>query len=458
MPLLLATPIRPSFSNNSTTPPPPPNSFPSPPDSSTAPSLSIVTSSAPSPLLLLQPASPATTQPTSGLASRRSKNMKMLSLVVPTNPLSSALHSPSTPTTNDPFAETRSLPPSPISLTAYVGVEGAEEEDRTIGRLMMKQQVEEMREQMKGGRGMKRRTSIPRLHLGSSATSSYLNRNTATTSEEGSGSAVRLIRRDNLERLPAAYTSPNSHSYFPPSSSSSPPFDTGALPEEPEEEFPYEHGPREILPGIWLGSELNARDPKVLRKFGIGWILNVAKEVVCPWIGEVEKVESETNSRGNAARGSGSGTSLRPLFIRPTTSTPNLRSAFKSSFSSAPSPILEDPSSPLSPSTVPLDPLQRLRPPTTPLKSKSTSTTVTPLPSPPLTASKSINFPQNRTTGRPELEYLWLKWGHDESDLVEAGKFGTAFDFIDRAKAAGGNVLIQCQCGVSRFVRLSQCS
>ena len=46
---------------------------------------------------------------------------------------------------------------------------------------------------------------------------------------------------------------------------------------------PYQDGPIQILPGIWLGSEDNARDWKGLVERGIKSILNVAKEVVSPF-------------------------------------------------------------------------------------------------------------------------------------------------------------------------------
>lgn len=47
--------------------------------------------------------------------------------------------------------------------------------------------------------------------------------------------------------------------------------------------IPYADGPIEILPNIWLGSEDNARDWRGLVKRGIRYILNVAKEVACPF-------------------------------------------------------------------------------------------------------------------------------------------------------------------------------
>ena len=52
--------------------------------------------------------------------------------------------------------------------------------------------------------------------------------------------------------------------------------------EEPSPTIPYADGPVQIIPGIWLGSEDNARDWKGLIERGIKSILNVAKEVAFP--------------------------------------------------------------------------------------------------------------------------------------------------------------------------------
>jgi tyrosine-protein phosphatase len=52
--------------------------------------------------------------------------------------------------------------------------------------------------------------------------------------------------------------------------------------EEGSPSAPYPDGPIQIIPGIWLGSEDNARDWQHLVKRGIKSILNVAKEVACP--------------------------------------------------------------------------------------------------------------------------------------------------------------------------------
>lgn len=68
---------------------------------------------------------------------------------------------------------------------------------------------------------------------------------------------------------------------------------------------PYADGPIEILPNVWLGSEDNARDWQGLVKRGIKSVLNVAKEVACPF----EPLTSQP--------------------LRPSVSTPNLHGRSK---------------------------------------------------------------------------------------------------------------------------------
>ncbi|TFK76925.1 hypothetical protein BDN72DRAFT_807171 [Pluteus cervinus] len=73
-----------------------------------------------------------------------------------------------------------------------------------------------------------------------------------------------------------------------PSIISLPPNPTSSLVHRREEEdgsptVPYVDGPVQVLPGIWLGSEDNARDWTGLIERGIKAILNVAKEVSSPF-------------------------------------------------------------------------------------------------------------------------------------------------------------------------------
>ncbi|GAA5907772.1 hypothetical protein JCM8208_005514 [Rhodotorula glutinis] len=494
-PALTVQPASPAMSSSST-----PSTSPFPPPVPSTSSLD--TARAPS----FQPP-PASGANGGGLAARRAAKLgkKRLSLVVPANPHSSlpsagpdgasaTLLSPVTPSflrpsTSSMDAETRSLPPSPLLLTTFIGAEGTEAPDRTIGRLMLKQQADEMREQMRGGRGMKRRTSIPRLNLvrgGASAHPASLDptappvERVATPAGGGGGggapSAVQLIRGDAVERGLAA---------------------DGDV---AVEEFPYANGPREIIPGVFLGSEQNAKDAQVLRDWRIGFVLNVAKEVECPWGADDEDEDAVAGSQtatlgqdgplvSDPARGGPSGqprsakpqpspastfaasTSpygaaaasqppVRPPFVRPTASTPNLHAVFHPP--SPPPPAV--PAIPVSflPSPPDSDPMLRSLSTSPPpqsrrlsrqsLRRSGGSTTSATTATAPTTSScpGSVRYTAQARTGRPALEYLWLKWGHDEADLVEAHKFQAAFAFLDSARDKGERVLVHCQCGVSR--------
>ncbi len=60
--------------------------------------------------------------------------------------------------------------------------------------------------------------------------------------------------------------------------------------EDEGEGNPYENGPLEVLPGVWLGAEENAGTWDVLSRNKIGAILNVAKEVTLPLDTEVASI------------------------------------------------------------------------------------------------------------------------------------------------------------------------
>ena len=501
-PALTVQPASPAMSTSST---PSTSPFPPPvPSTSSLDTAQQAAARAPS----FQPP-PSSVANGGGLAARRAAKLgkKRLSLVVPANPHSSlpsagpdgpstTLLSPVTPSFLRPStgasidAETRSLPPSPLLLTTFIGAEGTEAPDRTIGRLMLKQQADEMREQMRGGRGMKRRTSIPRLNLvrgGASAHPASLDptappvERVATPAAGGGGapSAVQLIRGDAVERGLAA--------------------DGDVV----VEEFPYANGPREIIPGVFLGSEQNAKDAQVLRDWRIGFVLNVAKEVECPWSADDDEEDAHVGSQvstpgqdgpplSEPARGASLGQPrsakaqpspastfasssspygataasqppVRPPFVRPTASTPNLHAVFHPP--TPPPPAV--PAIPISflPSPPDSDPMLRSLSTSPPQQSRrlsrqslrrsggsTTSATTTTAPSAATTSScpGSVRYAAQARTGRPSLEYLWLKWGHDEADLVEAHKFQAAFAFLDEARDQGERVLVHCQCGVSR--------
>ncbi|CAE7071427.1 unnamed protein product [Rhizoctonia solani] len=172
---------------------------------------------------------------------------------------------------------------------------------------------------------------------------------------------------------------------------------------------PYANGPIEILPGIWLGQEENARNWPDLTSRGIRWVLNVAKEVTPPYVDD-------------AATPVGRPADLREppktavddrLRIRPSASNPNLaqpQSAF----------------------------LSRRRPGPPPAQAEQPQPRAVPFAPP---------------TGGPALLYVHLPWSHGQSDLVKTG-FPTAMSFVDHAQRKGQGVLIHCQCGVSRSATL----
>ncbi|KAL0580291.1 hypothetical protein V5O48_001708 [Marasmius crinis-equi] len=78
---------------------------------------------------------------------------------------------------------------------------------------------------------------------------------------------------------------------------------------------PYADGPVQILPGIWLGSEDNARNIPMLLERGIKSILNVAKEVANPFEPVSSQQLRSTVSTPNLARASQSDSTYYPPHI-----------------------------------------------------------------------------------------------------------------------------------------------
>ncbi|KAG8716007.1 hypothetical protein FRC11_011263 [Ceratobasidium sp. 423] len=172
---------------------------------------------------------------------------------------------------------------------------------------------------------------------------------------------------------------------------------------------PYANGPIEILPGIWLGQEENARNWTDLTSRGIRWVLNVAKEVAPPYMDDAPTPVARPVDPREPPK-----TAVDDrLRIRPSASTPNLaqpQSAF----------------------------LSRRRPGPLPAQAEQPQPRAVPFVPP---------------TGGPALLYIHLPWSHGQSDLVKSG-FPTAMSFVDHARRKGQGVLIHCQCGVSRSATL----
>ncbi|KAG8842688.1 hypothetical protein FRB96_004827 [Tulasnella sp. 330] len=168
---------------------------------------------------------------------------------------------------------------------------------------------------------------------------------------------------------------------------------------------PYRNGPIQVLPGIWLGCEDNARDWEGLRRCGIGSVLNVAKEITNLF---------EDGTAASSGTSTDQNQTLAPssLRIRSSTSAPNLSKA----------------------------------PPRLTFGSRLT----------PVKPTANL-LPADALTGRPELYYLHLPWSHGQSDLVGNGPsgFAQAMQFCDEAVQRGKGVLVHCQCGVSRSATMA---
>lgn len=165
---------------------------------------------------------------------------------------------------------------------------------------------------------------------------------------------------------------------------------------------PYAQGPVEIIPGLYIGSEENARDWKHLTETcHIGRVVNVAKELVSGAglgsVGEVLEVErvvggtsttvGPVGSKGNAYLNVGG-----PPVLKSAISTPNLREVGGDGSDK------------------------------------------------PVVVEKTYSLPNGK-----KLEYLHLPWSHGQADLVqgqEAG-FSKAGEFINAGMSQGESVLVQ---------------
>lgn len=262
---------------------------------------------------------------------------------------------------------------------------------------------------------------------------------------------------------------------------------------EAGEEFPYQYGPKEILPGLFLGSEQNAKDPHILRRLGITQVLCCAKEVACPWLlddiiqeeedGESDQEDKEDEvihhsdtenqtldltpdvreasqaSEDNAdtsgdsfqsthlaapsdtsRRSSRSSLSAhRPAFLRPAASTPNLKRQFLGTPEEHNTNVrlLDGKLSAANGVQSPVHP--------DPLKRGATQSHA---------GYIHRHFSANRLNGRPAIEYTKLPWGHDEDDVAKHFETFRICEIIDKARRNGGRCLIHCQLGVSRSATL----
>lgn len=252
---------------------------------------------------------------------------------------------------------------------------------------------------------------------------------------------------------------------------------------EAEEDFPYQFGPKEILPGLYLGSEQNAKDPAILQRLGITQVICCAKEVACPWLAEdtvlTEQVSASSSEKASQAGGEPalySASNAANLPQEPHTATyltlPPISNLMTSSPTSQPSRS-PSPSRPLflrpTASTPNLKEKQRFRGPLGEPSTRSQAGVAVATVNgeaviSPRTSTRRISsqhpgylhrhFDANRTSGRPALDYTKLPWGHDEDNVVEHFDNYEICELIDRARQDGGRCLVHCQLGVSRSATL----
>ncbi|KIY45394.1 phosphatases II, partial [Fistulina hepatica ATCC 64428] len=124
-------------------------------------------------------------------------------------------------------------------------------------------------------------------------------------------SVVSELSRTNRLRRPSAVSLP---------STANPLMRTRAV-EDGDPAIPYQDGPIEFLPGMWLGSEDNAKDWKGLAVRGIRSILNVAKELSSPFDDVVPLRAAISTPNLGEANNNGGGGKVSSTYLPPSTSS-----------------------------------------------------------------------------------------------------------------------------------------
>ncbi|CAG8656692.1 8892_t:CDS:2 [Funneliformis mosseae] len=202
------------------------------------------------------------------------------------------------------------------------------------------------------------------------------------------------------------------------------------------EDLPYKDEPIQILPNLYLGSELNAANRSMLDRINVEFILNVGKEVENPYLEEITNVNSSYYSDYQQQ--------ISPSL--PTASSVSSEDSFKTAIQS-PTMQLDSP-------TVPSSPFGIFR--SNSLLQKRISLTMRPSSSSPQVAHEAmlsgIPLTVPATSEFRSLKYKKFFWTHNQENLI--ADFKSAFAFIDEARSAGRNILVHCQCGVSRSASL----
>ncbi|TPX48349.1 hypothetical protein SeLEV6574_g02100 [Synchytrium endobioticum] len=273
----------------------------------------------------------------------------------------------------------------------------------------------------------------------------------------------------------------------------------------------YSDGPRNILPNLYLGSERNAKDIQRIIDLGIGYVLNVAREVVLgahdstgsqgenktqgvqEWFrslsspgGNSHKTAPRTQTpRNNSKReeessgssDNGSDDSTSPSTINYTTTSKNSSSTTnkqhhqlhpsESTFLASSSSVCNSSgwlTSPSTPTVLPLSPniaaansskqtIHSHASHSGHCRSHSTRTSTlhSTTTNTAVTPTTRIQSSHPYGSSHPSVIYKNLSWSHDEFIIAS---LPTAFAFIEEARKNNRAVLVNCQQGVSRSASL----
>ncbi|CAG8460959.1 14554_t:CDS:2 [Ambispora leptoticha] len=223
------------------------------------------------------------------------------------------------------------------------------------------------------------------------------------------------------------------------------------------EDSPYKEGPIRILPHLYLGTELNAANRPMLSGLNIEYILNVGKEVEVPYLDEIIGLGSKNDNKSNDDHEDQNNVTYADHNqISPGLSTSSSLSSDHSYQTAASSPVAPSPIAPSIHNDSPLFPASpfTLAPNNSIKKASLTSA-----------RSNSMSYTlaqRSLASGTPltvpgtkefkPIKYKKFFWTHNQENLIT--DFISAFAFIDEARSAGRNILVHCQCGVSRSASL----
>ncbi|CAB4394152.1 unnamed protein product [Rhizophagus irregularis] len=201
------------------------------------------------------------------------------------------------------------------------------------------------------------------------------------------------------------------------------------------DDLPYKDEPIQILPNLYLGSEINAANRSMLNRLNIEFILNVGKEVENPYLEEITNANSSyfADSFHQISPGLQTNSSV----------------SSEDSFSTA----IQSPlnfSMQLDSPIVPPSPFGALRSNSSLQKRVSARSNSLQLAHGAMLSGIPLVVPA--TSDFKPLKYKKFFWTHNQENLI--ADFIPAFAFIDEARSAGRNILVHCQCGVSRSASL----